>query len=1125
MNQDEQISSSSLPEAAILAQAIRRVAETAANEEELRIGVEKLLEPTLQRLGIAAQPRYERQIRRTVLTAPGRADALYGQAIIEYEPPGKLSTQQGISSTRRQLEHYLQGIAGIGRQREPALRRMAGIGLDGYSIFFLRYRGDRPPPAEQHKPKPQTTQLPLVVEEPIKGSFSLIGPYSITEESVNEFLLHLRALHRRPLTADELAREFGPTGDMAHEVVNALYSRLTDCLTTPQNRFPRVETLYEEWKRIFGIVYGQELVKAQRDAQVLARLYHITEFTDLKPLLFAVHTYYALFMKLLAAELLSLQQGALLASIAEQLPALSGELLRDRIEQMEKGTWFEAQGIRNFLEADFFGWYLSAWNADIEKAIRRLARALAEYEPATATLAPEATRDLLKKLYENLVPKELRHDLGEYYTPDWLAELVLNEVGYNGDPDDRLLDPACGSGTFLVLAIRRILDHAQDSLAWRARGDPELVAQILENTVGFDLNPLAVIAARTNYLLALGPKARHLVGKDLPVYLCDSILTPQTRWYQQRPIEHQEDIPVPTAQKEFWIPKELVDKGQVNALCRLLEHCITGDYQTEEFLALGKPELNWDNPLTERSLAELYEKVRRLKAEGRNGLWARIIKNAFAPVFRAAAPFDYVVGNPPWVNWESLADEYRDATKDLWQKYGLFPHKGLRARLGSAKDDISILMAYAAMDSYLKDGGKLGFVITQTVFKTKGGGEGFRRFQLGEGDKLKVLQVNDLVELQPFEGASNRTSTVVLEKGKPTIYPVTYVLWQKTKPGRIAADLTLDEVRKRTKLINLTAQPVRISETTSPWITTSLKAVSALQKVIGKSDYKAHAGVCTWANGIYWLRILEHHTDRLLIENLYDVGKKKIKQVKALVEPDLVYPLLRGRDVGRWQAKPSAHILMVQDPTKPSVGFNETNLKVQHPLSYAYLKEFEDVLRQRSGYKKYFDPEKAPFYSMYDVGPYTFAPYKVVWREQASRITVAVPEPTQGTTIVPDHKLMLVDCQSASEAHYLCALLNSSPTEFIVASYGVNVQMDTHILQHVSIPKYYPKNLLHQGLSALSQQAHQLAAQSKEGEEELRKVEEEIDQKAAELWGLTKEELKNSVRSQGNQLAAIVYER
>ena len=168
---------------------------------------------------------------------------------------------------------------------------------------------------------------------------------------------------------------------------------------------------------------------------------------------------------------------------------------------------------------------------------------MAEYEPATATLAPEATRDLLKKLYQDLVPQELRHDLGEYYTPDWLAELLLNEVGYTGNPDDRLLDPACSSGTFLVLAIHRILDYAQDSMACRARGERELVSQILENLVGFDLNPLAVIAARTNYLLALGPLARHLTGKDIPIYLCDSILTPQTQWYQQRPIVHQQDIP------------------------------------------------------------------------------------------------------------------------------------------------------------------------------------------------------------------------------------------------------------------------------------------------------------------------------------------------------------------------------------------------------------------------------------------------------------------------------------------------------------------------------------------------------------------------------------------------------
>ena len=245
-----------------------------------------------------------------------------------------------------------------------------------------------------------------------------------------------------------------------------------------------------------------------------------------------------------------------------------------------------------------------------------------------------------------------------------------------------------------------------------------------------------------------------------------------------------------------------------------------------------------------------------------------------------------------------------------------------------------------------------------------------------------------------------------------------------------------------------------------------------------------------------------------MVENLHDVGKKKVKQVRMVIEPDLVHPLLRGRDVGRWRAKPSACILMVQDPTKPSIGFNETQLKVLYPLTYAYLKEFEDMLRERSGYRKYFDSQKAPFYSMYDVGPYTFAPYKVVWREQASLLTVAVIEPRDTATIMPDHKLMLVDCQDMDEAHYLCALLNSSFTQHIVKSYGIGVQIDTHILEHVSIPKYDPEDPLHHALSLLSQRAHQLAAFGESSEKELHQVEEEIDRQAAELWGLTDKELK-----------------
>ena len=55
-------------------------------------------------------------------------------------------------------------------------------------------------------------------------------------------------------------------------------------------------------------------------------------------------------------------------------------------------------------------------------------------------------QDLLKQLYQNLVDPETRHDLGEYYTPDWLAQLTLQEIDYRAPQS--LLDPACGSGNF-----------------------------------------------------------------------------------------------------------------------------------------------------------------------------------------------------------------------------------------------------------------------------------------------------------------------------------------------------------------------------------------------------------------------------------------------------------------------------------------------------------------------------------------------------------------------------------------------------------------------------------------------------------------------------------------------------
>jgi hypothetical protein len=1009
------------PLAEQLAQKILQVAQRADSEEDLRIGVEKALDPVLKALDITTDPRYEKA------TSTSFYDAIHGHLILEYERPGKLSTKRGRSETVDQLVKYLDAEASRhgDKQKEAALKRMVGVSLDGFQILFARYTGTKARAKVSFPRRKPSAQLALLPEAILPGGFDLDGPNPVDAHTISLFLTYIRALRRYPLTPEELTKEFGPDADTARQAVNAFYQTLID------SKSPKVDTFFKEWDRIFGIVYGQDISKAEKDAAQLAKRYGVDMRVELKSLLFAVHTYYALLMKLLVAELLSLQPESYVPSFVTQLAGLLDAELQRQLSRLEDGGHFQEFGIKNFLEGDFFGWYLADWNEDVSEAIRRMARRLSDFEPATAEIEPEATRDLLKKLYQYLVPKKLRHDLGEYYTPDWLAERLLNQVGYDGNPDLRLLDPACGSGTFLALAIKRIREYADEKLL-----DYTDVAQkVLKNVVGFDLNPVAVIAARTTYLLALGNLRRAISPITIPVYMCDSILTPRERL---EPGLFEQGRVITTVAGKFVMPREIITKRQIDALSQLLEECVKSQYEEKEFLERAERELAFQEGATRTGLSSLYQTLLRLEKEGRNRIWARILKNAFAPIFQE--PFDYVVGNPPWVNWESLSAEYRAATKPLWVDYGLFSLKGWRARLGGGKKDLAALFAYACIDYYLKDKGKLGFVITQTLFKTKGAGEGFRRFKLGEdGADLRVLHVDDMVGLKPFEGAANRTSVFVVQRGAPTKYPVPYTLWTRKKGTSIGMDVALEHAQAATERSNLVAAPVHRVQTTSPWLTTRSKVVQALQSVIGKSPYQARVGACTWLNGVYWLRILERRPDTLLVvENLFDVGRKEVPKTQAAIESTLVYPLLRGRDVTRWNARPSAYIIMVQDPDKRA-GYDEAWMKTTLPSTYSYLKQFEKALSKRSGYKKYFDEKSVPFYSIYNVGPYTLAPSKVMWRQITDKMKAAVvtgaDDPHLGyKLVIPNHKLLFVPCEVQEEAHFICAILNSSPIELFAKS-------------------------------------------------------------------------------------------
>ena len=1063
--------------AKVMAEQMVKAVEWARSEEDIRHECNTLIDEFVRKAGLSIRGRHEYGL------AGGRIDSKYGGVVIEYKDPkgaGKITGNKnapGVKAVVKQIEKRfwdLQAIEHVG------MERIFGVGCDGATFVFVRMRGKK---------------------------FDVEDPQPVTPHTVERLLRAILSVGARGLsfTPENLAAYFGSESKSAQEGVRLIH----DVIHETDNA--KAQTFFGQWQILFGEVCGYDIHGQSAKVRKLADHYMVPAPNPAE-LLFAVHTYYAVFIKLLAAEIVASFSPIGTSTLKKLVSAPTSAKLRDELRALEQGGIWSQLGIHNFLEGDLFSWYLDAWDDRCGDAVRAMTRSLDQFDPTTLSVDPSESRDLLKQLYQQLFPRSVRHDLGEYYTPDWLAELVLDELGYDGNPDKRLLDPACGSGTFLVMALNRVKTWYREHRHECGFGEDELLRKALRNIIGFDLNPLAVMAARTNYLMAIRDLLRHADNVELPVYLCDSIMTPKD--HGSSGVATLNYLPLKTAVGVFNIPKDVLnDRTVFGGYADLLHACVENDYTQDDFVSRLKSEgleIHQDS-----QHKRLFMSLTELKKKDRNGVWVRIIKNAFAPLF--VGKVDFIAGNPPWVNWENLPEDYRDSMKPLWQQYGLFTLSGSAGRLGGGKKDLSMLFVYSAVDNYLDEGGRLGFVITQSVFKTQGAGDGFRQLQYSKERRryyLKPVALHDLSAMQVFEGATNRTAVFVCEKRlRPFSYPVKYAVWRG--PSRLAQDISLAEARSLVTEAQMGALPVDPNKPTSPWLTAPRRALPGIQKVIGKSDYQAYAGCCTWLNGVYWIRVLDKRPNGdLLIENLHDVGKIKVKQVQAVIEPDLVYPLLRGRDVRRWHAEPSAHIILAQVP-KTRRGIPEFEMKQLYPKTYAYLKQFEgdpkrperDTLRGRSGYRQYFKPTD-PFYSMYNVGPYTMAKWKVLWPEVGHSVRAGACGPVKvdkSKPSLPDHTIIAVSCDSESEAYYISGLLNSSPAHVAAAAYIV-LHPSPHIMQNIAVPHFSERHKKHNRLAKISRQCH--TAVAKGVADAVAGLEAEIDRAAAQLWGITNDELR-----------------
>jgi type II restriction/modification system DNA methylase subunit YeeA len=1067
----------------------------AVSEEEVRFWVSKCLEDkVLAPLGVVGVGRYE-----YTLISGARVDALYGHVVIEYKAPGRLATASDIHRAKQQVIEYIKAESGD----KAEWRRYLGV-IVSDRVAFVRY-------------------------DPRADVWVMRGPYDIRREVVVKLVEALRGLRRKPLDAAHLIDDFGLKSPLTKKAISVLYRKLVG------SKSPRARLLFDDWRRLFTQATGYRPEELE-ELPVLARELGLSGRVNFDALIFSSHTYYAFLMKLMAAEIVYLYGGgkfyrSYISELDDAFSREGVEGLRKALAELEGGGVFRRLlNIENFLEGDYFSWYLDELDGEVAEVVAEVSRRLSDYEIATPQLEPEFARDLLKRLYQNLVPGELRHRLGEYYTPDWLANLLLDEVGLSyenilrmGEEDTlkplklRVLDPACGSGTFLVLYISRLRRYAEERYLTDV-----LLGYLLTNVVGYDLNPLAVLTARTNYLLAVADLLAYVKGSvELPVYLSDSIMIERSTTLEGNVYVLR------TSGGEFSVPVSVVERGLLGNVLAEVSRCLENKYSVDEFRKRLEFVFRLEGGELE-AVARLYEVLLKLEREGRNRVWVAVIRNAFAPILRGV--FDFVVGNPPWVNWENLPESYREVSKSLWGFYGLTEVAG-KVGLGKVKRDLAMLFLARCFDRYLAVGGVLGFLIPFTVFKTQAGA-GFRRFL---ASRTRVRVVHDLVTLYPFEGAVNRTAAVVVEKVGPNeldmvarenLRGVKHVVWVNPSKKPVTTDKPLEEVLKETRRYDVVMVPLEPGKPESTWMQLTPKAVEAVRKLLtGPQHYEAHEGVNVALNQVYYVRIKGRTPDgRLVITNPPEPGQKKsVKQVEAAVEPDLVYPLVRGRDVKKWFVDfEDRYIILPHDP-KTAKPLSEMTIKTKFPNTYDYLNHFKKELEKRSIHKLW--GKNNPFYTVYDIGVYTFAPYKVVWKRIAGAITgkavsfaCAVITPINGKPVIVDDSTILVNTNDINESYYLAGFLNSLLSRTIIASYSYELRQETHIVDFIKIPKFDPQDKTHNKIAELSKRAHELASikHSKPPaaerynhiEKELGKVEREIDLAVAELFGLSEEDLR-----------------
>ncbi len=371
------------------------------------------------------------------------------------------------------------------------------------------------------------------------------------------------------------------------------------------------------------------------------------------------------------------------------------------------GEGFVNAQIAGVVESDFFDWPIEVEGG--ARFVRTLARRLGRFD------WDNVEHDVMKVLYESVISAEQRHRLGEYYTPDWLAQRIVETVV----PEPvgvRALDPSCGSGTFLFHAVRLYLAAAATAGVSRSQALSDVCGHIF----GIDVHPVAVAFARVTYLLALGDLSER-PALTIPVYLGDSV-----QWNQEENLLTADALTIDTSSSPATLfaeplrfPRHLLDDpANFDQLVTEMADKATRRRKRSELPPLTAffKRYGVTDDSDKATLTDTFRTMCDLHDMGRDHIWGYFTRNLARPVWfaRPENRVDALIGNPPWLSYRYMPEDMQKTFRKMTTERGMWAGASV-----ATHQDLSALFVTRSAELYLRDGGRFGFVMPLAVLSRK----------------------------------------------------------------------------------------------------------------------------------------------------------------------------------------------------------------------------------------------------------------------------------------------------------------------------------------------------------------------------------------------------------------------